>query len=130
MYRFVSWLCQPYSVVLVAMAVGIVWAWAKRAASARHLLWMGSCWSLLVVFSANALRPHPELNDSSLYRCLRAAELYRESGGCTVLISGGKPNPDKPGDTCSHVMRDFLRQLGVNAADVQAEDQSRTTYES
>lgn len=170
MYRLVTWLCQPYTLVLVAMALWLVCAWRKDVANRRRLLWMGTCWAALVVLSLpvitfiaakslefpypptnpalppgradtvvvltggvdspNQLRPYPELSESSIYRCLRAAQMYDSGGGCKVLVAGGKVDPQKPGVVCSDVMRDFLEQLGVDKANLSVEGRSRTTYES
>jgi uncharacterized SAM-binding protein YcdF (DUF218 family) len=74
-------------------------------------------------------RFHAELDHDTLYRCLRAAEMYRQGRPCPVLVSGGK-NPADPGPACAHLMRDFLLQLGVPPTDVLVEDWSRTTFEN
>jgi uncharacterized SAM-binding protein YcdF (DUF218 family) len=71
-----------------------------------------------------------ELGADTLYRCLRAAEVYRQGKPCPVLISGGKLNPDAPGPTLAGAMRDFLVQQGVSDSDLILEDRSTTTYEN
>jgi uncharacterized SAM-binding protein YcdF (DUF218 family) len=75
-------------------------------------------------------RARAELDEDSLQRCLHAADLYRQSKACTVLVSGGKQNPEDPGPTCAQAMSDFLIQLGVRATDMVLEESSRTTYEN
>jgi uncharacterized SAM-binding protein YcdF (DUF218 family) len=79
---------------------------------------------------ADATRLRPEPAEDTLYRCLYAAELYRQVGGCPVVVSGGRMNGDPMEPSCAAVMRDFLQGLGVSAADLVTEDDSRTTYEN
>lgn len=71
-----------------------------------------------------------ELGDSTLYRCLLAAELYRQADGCPVIASGGDAGAGSPGLTLAGAMREFLIRQGVPPSDVLAEDQSRTTLEN
>jgi uncharacterized SAM-binding protein YcdF (DUF218 family) len=71
-----------------------------------------------------------ELGGDTLYRCLRAAEVYRQGKPCPVLVSGGKVDPDAPGPALAVAMRDFLRGQGVAEGDLIVEDRSRTTYEN
>jgi uncharacterized SAM-binding protein YcdF (DUF218 family) len=71
----------------------------------------------------------PELGESSIVRCLRAASLYRHVGPVPVVVSGG--NPDGPGQlAASELMADLLRDLGVAKGDLVLEVESRNTYES
>jgi uncharacterized SAM-binding protein YcdF (DUF218 family) len=90
-----------------------------------------------IVVLAGYLRPpdevrrQAELGEDTLYRCLQAAELYRQGRPCPVVVSGGKVNSDTPGPTCASMMREFLvTTLHVADSDVIVEDQSRTTYEN
>lgn len=78
----------------------------------------------------DAVRPRAELGQDSLYRCIHAAELYRRSGPCPVLVSGGKVDPHVPGPTLARAMGDFLRELGVRDSDIGLEEHSRTTHEN
>ncbi len=71
-----------------------------------------------------------ELGEDTLYRCLRAAEVYRQGKPCPIVVSGGKVDADAPGPALAVVMRDFLRQQGVADGDLIVEDRSRTTYEN
>jgi uncharacterized SAM-binding protein YcdF (DUF218 family) len=71
-----------------------------------------------------------ELGEDTLYRCLRAAELYQQGPRCPILVSGGKVDPSQPGPTLAAAMRDFLVKLGVAAEDILLEDRSRSTYEN
>jgi uncharacterized SAM-binding protein YcdF (DUF218 family) len=65
----------------------------------------------------------------TLYRCLLAAELYRESP-CLVLASGGRVHPEDPGPPVASAMADFLLTQGVRHEDILLEKVSRTTYEN
>jgi uncharacterized SAM-binding protein YcdF (DUF218 family) len=81
------------------------------------------------VFPADGTRPQPELAPDSVYRCLRAAELYRQRR-LPVLVSGGEADPNGPWPAVAPPMRDFLITLGVRPEDLIVEDASRTTYEN
>src|SRR5262245_6082397 len=81
------------------------------------------------VLPVDGPRTVAELDDDSLRRCLRAAELYHDGAPCPVLVSGGKDDTD-PGPACAQVMNDLLVRLGVLASDIIVEDQSRSTYEN
>lgn len=78
----------------------------------------------------NKIRARAEMDQDTLYRCLHAAELYRQGKPCPMLLSGGKVDPDDPGPPAAEVMRDFLLQLGVIPSDLILETVSRTTYEN
>jgi uncharacterized SAM-binding protein YcdF (DUF218 family) len=89
----------------------------------------------VIVVLSGSLRPadaegsHYEPGTDTLYRCLRAAEVYRDSPS-PVLVSGGKVHDDQPGPALAVVMRDFLLTQGVRPEDVIVEDASRSTYEN
>lgn len=80
--------------------------------------------------ASNAKRPEPELTIDSIYRCLHAAELYHRGPRCPIMLSGGHAphEPDSP--PLSHLMREFMVKLGVEADDLLVEDRSTTTYEN
>jgi uncharacterized SAM-binding protein YcdF (DUF218 family) len=89
----------------------------------------------IVVLSAGVRPPSgarikAELDEDSLQRCLHAADLYRLRPTCTVVVSGGKVDPEVPGPACATMMRDFLVRVGVRDSDIKVEDSSRTTYEN
>ena len=89
----------------------------------------------IVVLSAgirpsSGARAEAELDEDGMQRCLHAAALYRQKPSCTVIVSGGKVNPQSDAPPCSQVMAAFLVQLGVKAADIVQEDSSRNTYEN
>jgi uncharacterized SAM-binding protein YcdF (DUF218 family) len=65
----------------------------------------------------------------TLYRCLRAAEIYR-AAACPVIVSGGKVHAVDPAPPPADVMRDFLLTQGVRSEDLIVEDTSRTTHEN
>jgi uncharacterized SAM-binding protein YcdF (DUF218 family) len=72
-----------------------------------------------------------ELGGDTLYRCLRAAEVYRQGKHCPVVLSGGKVDPDAPGPPLAVAMRDFLRQQpDIRDAELVVEGHSTTTYEN
>jgi uncharacterized SAM-binding protein YcdF (DUF218 family) len=79
---------------------------------------------------ADALRPRSEPAEDTVYRCLCGAELYRQLGGRPVAVSGGRVDGNPADPSCAEVMRDFLQGLGVSAADILLEDESRTTHEN
>jgi uncharacterized SAM-binding protein YcdF (DUF218 family) len=79
---------------------------------------------------ADDVRSEPELGEDTLYRCLRAAELYRQGKRRPVVVSGGAVDAAWSGPLIAPHMRDFLVQLGVSSGDVIVEDQSRTTWEN
>jgi uncharacterized SAM-binding protein YcdF (DUF218 family) len=79
---------------------------------------------------ADSVRPQSELGEDTLYRCLRAAEIYRQGDPCPVLVSGGVVDADSNKPACAPLMRDFLVQLGVPASNVIVEDLSSTTWEN
>jgi uncharacterized SAM-binding protein YcdF (DUF218 family) len=66
---------------------------------------------------------------SGLYRCLRAAEMYRQGPPCPVLVSGGAVDPNTP-ESCARVLRDLLLRLGVAPKDMIEEEASTNTYEN
>ncbi len=70
------------------------------------------------------------LAEDSLFRCLAAADLYRESGPCLILLSGGKVNSAEDAPSLAEMMREFLVTQGVAEADLALEDRSTTTYEN
>jgi uncharacterized SAM-binding protein YcdF (DUF218 family) len=71
-----------------------------------------------------------DLAESTLYRCLRAAEMYRQGRPCPVLVSGGAVDPSPTTPPIARVMRDFLVHQGVAASDIIEESGSRSTYEN
>ncbi|HWB13990.1 MAG TPA: YdcF family protein [Pirellulales bacterium] len=83
-------------------------------------------WSM----SADHRRPRPLLGADSIYRCLHAAELYRRSGPCLVVVSGGVAQPEKGQPAVGPLMKELLVELGVASEDVLVDDRSRTTYEN
>ena len=110
------------------LALGsLEWAYpplASRPADATAIVVLsGSMWPA----AADESRFEP--GTDTLYRCLRAAELYR-AAPCPILVSGGKVHPTDAGPPLAEVMRDFLLTQGVRPEDVIVESSSRTTYEN
>jgi uncharacterized SAM-binding protein YcdF (DUF218 family) len=74
-------------------------------------------------------------SESTLYRCLRAAEMYhrgpqRRRRHCLVIVSGGQTDPKAADPSCARVMRDFLVGAGVAPEDIVEEGASTNTYEN
>jgi uncharacterized SAM-binding protein YcdF (DUF218 family) len=81
------------------------------------------------VLPPDEVRAEPELGASTLYRCLKAAELYRVHGPCTIVLCGGHLPPDAEfafGD----VMHDFMLTQNIPDSDLLVEDRSTTTHEN
>jgi len=78
----------------------------------------------------DSVRTHDVLGDTSLYRCMEAARVYRLGPPLPVVATGGKIDPDTPGLPCAVLMADFLKTQGVAAADIVMEDRARTTFEN
>jgi uncharacterized SAM-binding protein YcdF (DUF218 family) len=89
----------------------------------------------LIVVLGGSIRPddgdrsHSVPGTDTLYRCLRALELYRASP-CPIVVSGGKVHPSEPGPPVADVMREFLLNGGVRSEDLIVEASSRTTHEN
>jgi len=81
-------------------------------------------------YPPNEVRHHAELDEFSMNRCLKAAELYRLGEPCPILVTGGKSDPQAPGPACAEVMREFLLKLGINDRHLLVERNSCTTYEN
>jgi uncharacterized SAM-binding protein YcdF (DUF218 family) len=126
LFGLLTFLCTP---VVAHFALGsLEWRYAPLPQRPENT-------QAIVVLAAGirppeALRPEPELDANSYYRCLEGVRLYRQGAPCPVLVSGGKVNPAEPGPTCAEVMRTFLVQQGVAPADILVEDRSTTTYEN
>jgi uncharacterized SAM-binding protein YcdF (DUF218 family) len=89
----------------------------------------------IVVLSGSVMPPdrfrrHTELGTTTLQRCVRAAELYHEGKALPVLVAGGKPGPEIPGDSAALAMHDFLVSMGVSQTDLIMESSSRSSHEN
>lgn len=82
------------------------------------------------VIPAVAAGDHDRMSDRSLYRALAAAELYHAGTRCPVLVSGGHSDPIEPEREPAESMAEFLRQTGVDPADLIVENRSRNTAEN
>jgi uncharacterized SAM-binding protein YcdF (DUF218 family) len=134
--RRLCWVVVPFAgLFLLSMPFlaylelgSLEWQYPPLAAPPEHV-------EALVVLGGgvrppDATRKQAEPGEDSMYRCLYAAQLYHEVGGCPVLVSGGHVNGDPGKLSVAEVMRDFLVQLGVRPEDITVEDQSQTTYEN
>jgi uncharacterized SAM-binding protein YcdF (DUF218 family) len=70
------------------------------------------------------------LGSTTLARCTYALQLYRQAGGCQLILSGGKVDRSEPGPALADVMRDFLLQCDVAPEDIVVENHSSSTYEN
>lgn len=70
------------------------------------------------------------LDYHSRNRCRYAAELYRRGSPCPVIACGGPVDTGTSRPVRAAVMRDYLVQLGVSAADILVEEKSQSTYEN
>lgn len=82
------------------------------------------------VIPSDADPEHYQLDDASLRRCQRAAAFYHAGPPCPVLVTGGIPYPQGEMPPIAQLMRDSLEHLGVAAADIVVETESRTTAEN
>jgi uncharacterized SAM-binding protein YcdF (DUF218 family) len=82
------------------------------------------------IWPADSIRRRPVLGEDSLFRCLYAAELYRQGPPCAVIVTGGVLDETSDIPPVAPAMREALVRLGVSASDVITEPTARTTYES
>jgi uncharacterized SAM-binding protein YcdF (DUF218 family) len=78
----------------------------------------------------DATRLHAEMNSDTLFRCLHAALVYRGGKPCPVVVCGGRISPGPSTPPLAQLMRDFLRDQGVQDDEIIVEDRSRTTHEN
>lgn len=70
-----------------------------------------------------------ELNESGTARVLLACNWYLSGAAETILVTGSKPRPSRPGSALA-AMASLLRRLGVPDHVVQVEGSSRNTHDS
>jgi uncharacterized SAM-binding protein YcdF (DUF218 family) len=80
--------------------------------------------------SPDSTRLHAEMNADSLFRCLHGVEVYRAGKACPVFVCGGRIVPGPSAPPLAWLMRDFLRDQGIEEDDIIVEDRSRTTHEN
>jgi uncharacterized SAM-binding protein YcdF (DUF218 family) len=73
-------------------------------------------------------RSRYEPTTDTLYRCLKAVELYRQGSPCPVVVCGGQLDPEGP--AIATVMAGFLREQGISRQDLLIDDTSRNTFEN
>jgi uncharacterized SAM-binding protein YcdF (DUF218 family) len=78
----------------------------------------------------DATRLRAEMNPDTVVRCLHAAEVYRRGKRRPVVACGGMIAAGSSAPPLAHLMREFLRDHGVDDADMVVEDRSRTTHEN
>lgn len=81
------------------------------------------------LLGSDDFRARPVLSAETVERCFEAAELYRRSGRCLVVATGGAIDDYDP-TSIARLMRDFLVGQGVSPADVLEEGASFSTYEN
>lgn len=75
-------------------------------------------------------RPVSHLAETTVDRGLYAAELYRRSGPCLVVLSGRSGEEDEGQQPVSVLMKEFLVKQGVAVNDLLIEARSDSTYEN
>jgi uncharacterized SAM-binding protein YcdF (DUF218 family) len=88
----------------------------------------------IVVLSGDVLQPdgmrlQAEPGTSTLYRCLHAADLYRNTAR-PIILTGATSDPGSAEIGCAPVMRELLIKLGVRPEDLIVENNSFSTYEN
>lgn len=88
----------------------------------------------IVVLGGTIVAVNPDeteftLATDSQIRCLHAVQQYRQRR-LPVVVCGGLVDTFAHGVSVASVMAEFLKQHGVDAADLIVEDTSRTTYEN
>ena len=81
------------------------------------------------VFQPDVMRPEAEPGPSTLYRCLHAADLYRQKR-LPMILTGATSDPNSDEVGCAPVMRELLTKLGVDPKDFIVENNSFSTYEN
>lgn len=81
------------------------------------------------VIPPDEVRATPELDASTLYRCLKAVELYRTLGPHTIVLSGGRL-PENIDYSFADAMRRFMLTQQIPESDLLVEERSTTTYEN
>src|SRR5262249_35557498 len=79
---------------------------------------------------ADDVRLRDELSDHSLFRCLHAADLYRQGPPIPVLVTGGHADPRETALPDGVLMSEFLERQGLDRADLIVEAEARSTYEN
>jgi uncharacterized SAM-binding protein YcdF (DUF218 family) len=90
---------------------------------------------IIVVLSGYMTAPKEDRSKAVLapdtyYRCLHALTLYRQVGGCPILVSGGICDGAPEGPPLADAMVTFFRDCGVKVTDLAAENRSLTTREN
>ncbi len=75
-----------------------------------------------------ALPVTSKLSGETVARLTEGIRLYRELPGARLLLSGGVLRPGDP--SVAELMADFMKAVGVPAADLIVEQRSETTYEN
>jgi uncharacterized SAM-binding protein YcdF (DUF218 family) len=118
--------CLP---VMNYLALGMLeWPYPpmdERPAEARAIVVLAG-----YVKAPDSFQKRPELGADTVYRCIKAAELYHRGEPCPIMVCGGSSDRDSSGPACAPIMKEFLVRMGVRAADVMVEANSLTTHEN
>jgi len=66
----------------------------------------------------------------SVSRCVQAAQLYHQAGGCRLVVCGGRVDTPISSPSLAQTMGELLQHLGVDREKMLLEEQSSTTYEN
>ena len=73
--------------------------------------------------------PEAELAENTRFRCIYAAELYKQRP-IKIVVTGGIVDDSIPVPPLAPEMKELLMSLGVSEDDILVEDQSKSTYEN
>jgi uncharacterized SAM-binding protein YcdF (DUF218 family) len=134
--RRLAWIIGPFLLLslistsaVAYLALGTLeWSYASRTE-------LSECPEIVVVLSGYMTAPKEdrnlaELGPDTYYRCLHALSLYRQFGGCRILVSGGLSEGAPEGPTLADAMHTFFREHGVAENQLLVENRSLTTREN
>lgn len=82
------------------------------------------------IYEPDRTRTQAILMEDTLYRCLCAADLYRQGKTRLVIVTGGVLNPTSDIPPVAPAMRDLLVELGARPSEVIVEATASTTHEN
>jgi uncharacterized SAM-binding protein YcdF (DUF218 family) len=136
-HRWLAGWCLAVYALLWIYCTPVVarWSVARLERSFPPVLQRPADAEAIVVLAGGVIPPaapeyRQQLNDRSLRRCLRAAELYHQGAPCLVVAAGGKVDRSEPGEAEAIPMREMLQRLGVPDADLVVESRSLDTFEN
>jgi uncharacterized SAM-binding protein YcdF (DUF218 family) len=134
--RRLRWVVAPFLLLAVIStpAVSYLALWTVESAYPLQTE-LGERPEVIVVLSGymtapKADRSRAELGPDTYYRCLHTLTMYRQAGGCPILVSGGISEGAPDGPPLADAMVLFFRERGVKAADLIVENRSLTTHDN